>query len=188
LGQKRREKDEKRFVVLSSLSRMSIDPTEGAPPGWSGRATLRLIPGGAVVYQVEATVAQRGDSLATRPGTHASTVAAFADCFLARDTAGTVGFETLSVFNPSASATSVRIQYLFSDGSVIEETTTLEAGATLRRDLHANPDLVQHAELNFFSTLVYSDVSTLSSLVQWDLFQGGGWETLGTPLGEVMRL
>lgn len=59
----------------------------------------------------------------------------------------------------------------------------LGGGATLQLRLDQEEAILEHAQLNFYSIVVTSATPIVASMTHWDLFQGGGWATLGTPSG-----
>jgi hypothetical protein len=179
--------DRTRMYHLTPGLRLVLDPGENLPGG-ATRATLRITGTWTVLEQYEGVDAIRGDSVGTGPGNTTATTWAFADGFLDRDTAGTVGFETISIYNPGAGAQTATVRFLFSDGFTITRTVQIEAGRTANLDLHLDQELIGHSQLNFFSTVVTGESPLIASMTHWDLFQGGGWETLGTPIGTTGTL
>ena len=84
--------------LIEPFHRRTIDAGFGSPVG-AIAASLRIPASGGIFISYEAIDHQRGDSVGTGITNVALNVWAFADCFLARDTAGTVGFETLGLYN-----------------------------------------------------------------------------------------
>jgi hypothetical protein len=163
------------------------DPGIGAPPS-ATRATLIISSLFNIAVQVESIDTTRGDSVGTSVAVSTAATWAFADGFLDRDTAGTVGFETISVYNPGVGAQTATVRFLFTDGFTITRTVQIEAGRTANLDLHLDQELIGHSQLNFFSTIVTGEAPLIASMTHWDLFQGGGWATLGTPIGATNLL
>ena len=62
-----------------------------------------------------------------------------------------------------------------------EPLPEIGAGSTLRIRLDQENSILDHAQLNFYSIVVTSNTPVIASMIHWDLFQGGGWATLGTP-------
>lgn len=168
-----------RSFILAPLQRRVVDLALNAPPGASDVAIHVAGPGIAAL--VDTSNPARGDSTAASAATQPSRTWAFADGFLDRDTAGSIGFESLALFNPAGSTATVTIRFLFSDGAIIERAATLGSLDTFRMSIDEDQEITGHSQLNFFSIMVYSDVPIVASMTHWDLFQGGGWSTLGTP-------
>jgi hypothetical protein len=137
----------------------------------------------------------RGDSVFDPTTNFTSTGWAIADGFLNRLAAGTQYFETLSLTNPTAAAFNVTVEYYLYDhrtpGSEngqsqrVTQTVSLPARGMASIQLHlpssvplqsTGPDLMPYAIFVRSSTPIYC------SFTHWDLFQGGGWSTFGTPI------
>jgi hypothetical protein len=168
-------------VPLAANGRSVIDLNTGRPNDATG-VSVR-IEGANIRGHVESIDPTRGDSFATAPANRSYSVWAFADGFLDRNTAGTVGFESIALYNPGGAATNVRLRYLFTDGTFADRTLSVNAGGTSRVRLDQDNLILDHAQLNFYSIVVYADTPVVASMIHWDLFQGGGWSTLGTPGG-----
>lgn len=167
--------------MLDPLERRVIDLDEMRPVD-AIFATVR-VEGIDVRSRVDSVDADRGDSVVATPASSAFTVWAFADGFLDRNTAGRTGLETLAIFNPSMTDADVRVRFLFSDGAFVDRNLTLSPGSTQRLRLDQELAILDHTQLNFYSMMVYSAMPTVASMIHWDLFQHGGWATLGTPGG-----
>lgn len=158
---------------------MDIDLDDLAPNG-AESVTLRVTGGYVQVVSVDET---RGDSLQATPASTAYTKWAFGDGFLDRNTAGTVGFETLAIYNPNVAAQDIQVRFHFTDGTFADRTISVgaQSGGSLRLDQENL--ILDHAQLNFYSISVTANVPVVASMIHWDLFQGGGWASLGTPGG-----
>jgi hypothetical protein len=170
-----------RSYVLAALERRVVDLDALRPAGATG-AVVRL-GAGSVRGFVESVDSERGDSVAASPGSSAFTRWAFADGFLDRNTAGAVGFETLSLYNPDATAAVIEVRLLFTDGTFADREVTVQGRSMLQLRLDQEDVILEHAQLNFYSIMVTSPTPIVASMTHWDLFQGGGWATLGTPSG-----
>jgi hypothetical protein len=143
----------------------------------------------------------RTDLLASATIHEASTSINFADGFMDDTRAGLDLFETLSVYNPHSSLTSlgagdapVSIRFSYADGFVLLAQFTLAAGDSRIIDLHTyEPILAQareHARY-FYSIEVASDVGVVAQEWHVDfslsgLIPGGGFSTSGALLGTLI--
>jgi hypothetical protein len=168
-------------LSLDSRGRQVVDLNANRPDGATS-ASVRVT-GAGIRSHVESVDATRGDSSVAAPAARAFTVWAFADGFLDSNTAGTVGFETIGLYNPGAQATNVRVRYLFNDGTFADRFVNVASGASGRVQLDQDDLILNHGQLNFYSIMVYADTPVVASMIHWDLFQGGGWASLGTPGG-----
>lgn len=167
--------------VVAARSRMVIDLDDERPQDAEG-VTLRVTGGYVQVISVDET---RGDSLQASAASSSATRWTFGDGFLDTNTAGTVGFETLGLYNPRATAQDVTIRFLFTDGTSAQRVVNLAAGAATRIELDQEDLILNHAQLNFYSIEVTSADPIIAAMVHWDLFQGGGWASIGTPGGTL---
>ncbi len=141
------------------------------------------------------TADDRGDSVFDPTTNVTSTGWAIADGFLNRLSAGDTYFETLALTNPTAASFNVTVEYYLYDhrtpGSQggqsqrVVQSVQLPARGMVSVQLHlptsvplqsSGPDLMPFAIFVRSSTPIYASFS------HWDLFQGGGWSTFGTPI------
>lgn len=137
----------------------------------------------------------RGDSVFDPTTNFTSTGWAIADGFLNRLASGSQYFETLSLTNPTAASFNITIEYYLYDhrtpgsqngqSQLVTQTISLPARGMASIQLHlpnsiplqsSGPDLMPYAIFVRSSTPIYC------SFTHWDLFQGGGWSTFGTPI------
>ena len=170
--------DASRSLVIGPRGRVTIDPAETAP-AYALAASVRVT--GAVAVHAENTSIGRGDSLGAGPRESARGWA-FADGFLTAAGAGSRQLETVAVSNPGAQGVEVTIRYLTLDGVVIERALAVGAGETVRLRVDADPAIAARSAVVFFSILVLAPTPVLAVMTHWDLDQGGGWSTGGTPI------
>jgi hypothetical protein len=164
---------------VAGRTRMNID-LDNLRPNDASAVALRVTGGYVQVTSEDQT---RGDSLEATAASTALSVWAFGDGFLDSNTAGTVGFESLGIYNPSASEQQVLVRFLFNDGTFADRHVDVAARSSARLQLDQEPLILNHAQLNFYSIAVYGQSPIIASMIHWDLFQGGGWASLGTPGG-----
>lgn len=142
--------------------------------------SLRVQGGYIQLISVDET---RGDSLQETGASVSATRWTFGDGFLDRNTAGTVGFETLGIYNPSNQSQLVTVRFIFTDGTFTQRNINVDSrsGATLQLDQENL--ILDHDQLNFYSIEVTSQAPVVANMIHWDLFQGGGWASIGTPGG-----
>jgi hypothetical protein len=58
-------------------------------------------------------------------------------------------------------------------------------GPPARLALEVESAITDHAPNAWYGIMVYGEGAIVASLTHWDLTQGGGWSTLGTPQGSV---
>lgn len=80
------------------------------------------------------------------------------------------------------------VKSLFSDGTSVDRTVTIGAGRTASLLVHNDTSITARAPATWFSISVTGTQRTVATFTHWDLLQGGGWTTQGTPVGTVMNL
>lgn len=124
----------------------------------------------------------------------------FGEGFMNAQRAGTDLFETLAVFNPNAAVfgatdqqASVTVRFLFTDGFVLTQDLTVDAGGRAQLDLHALTALLNQNQNGrfYYSIEVVSDVPVIAMMRHYDLSLGtsnpaGGDSTIGTQRGTVV--
>lgn len=160
--------------LLFSLEQYSIDA--------GARASLRIESDLPIVVRFAMADHQRGDATAGGP-VQPHTGWLFADAFLDFSTAGSVGFEYLTVTNPGDGALDVTVVFYSSTGEPPVEVEIELAGRQTRTiELHREGGAPLREGLNFFGLGVFAEAPIVASFVHWDLFQNGGWATFGTPM------
>jgi hypothetical protein len=162
-------------------SHVSIDLDDLSPDD-ADAVALRVVGGYVQLTSEDPT---RGDSLEATAASSASSVWTFGDGFLDSNTAGTVGFESLGIYNPSFSSQDVLVRFFFTDGTFADRTVNVGARAGVRLQLDQEDLILNHSQLNFYSIAVYGQTPVIATMIHWDLFQGGGWASLGTPGGSA---
>jgi hypothetical protein len=174
-------------ILLEANRRVSIVPAEHAAAG-AHAVNVRMSADRLVFIQSTTSDTTRADSASTAVATFAADAWAFGDAFMNRSLAGTKFFETLSIANPGTAASDVTIKYLFTDGTFATRSVTLGAGRFSLIALHNEQTIVNHAADSWYSIVVTGTQKIVATLSHWDLLQGGGWSSLGTPLGNVANL
>lgn len=131
-----------------------------------------------------------GDAIGLPVGTTAAASWHFADGFMDPSRAGQEVFSTVSFYNPySALPNTVTLRIRFDDGSApLERTFTLAPRGRLDVALHEFQPLLDDITANehFFFSLEVAAESGRMVVAQYSLYdvpQGGGFGTLGTPIG-----
>jgi len=174
-------------LTIAPKDRASLNTGLFATAG-AGFVTARLNATAEFFAQAQTSDVARTDSTSTTAGVYAADGWLFADAFLDRTLAGTQFFETLSVYNPNATDTTIMVKSLFSDGTSVDRTVTIGAGRTASLLVHNDTSITARAPATWFSISVTGTQRTVATFTHWDLLQGGGWTTQGTPVGTVMNL
>lgn len=127
---------------------------------------------------------QNGDADATSPFTSGSTKFFFGDAFINTAYAGSLYFETLSFYNPTAASTSITVTLLFTNSDSINVQVPVSPRSYAQLKLHELPQLIQDRPgLNFFSVIAAANVPFAATMTHYDLYLQGGFTTSGVPLG-----
>ncbi|MCG3122899.1 MAG: hypothetical protein GIKADHBN_01303 [Phycisphaerales bacterium] len=127
---------------------------------------------------------QNGDADATSAFTSGATKYFFGDAFINTVLAGSLYFETLSFYNPTAAATSVTVTLLFTNSDQIDVSVPVSPRSFAQLKLHELSELiVDRPGLNFFSIIASANVPFAATLTHYDLYLQGGFTTSGSPLG-----
>ncbi len=127
---------------------------------------------------------QNGDADATSPFSSGATKYFFGDAFINTALAGSLYFETLAFYNPSATSTSITVTLLFANADQIDVTVPIGPRGYQLLKLHELPELIQgRPGLDFFSVIAASNVPFAATMTHYDLYLQGGWTTSGVPLG-----
>ncbi|HYE02506.1 MAG TPA: peptidylprolyl isomerase [Phycisphaerales bacterium] len=189
-------------LIIPPNSRGTFDFDTVASVQDGRRFSARYSSGSTPVF-AHATHSQFGDDVSNPVGTQAATLWDFAEGFMDPARAGVDVRETVSVFNPHFSAFGVpsqtapsTLRVFYTDGFVMDIHFTLAAGQRRDIDLHANTEILNQGSLNgrfFYSLEVISQIPVVAQMWHYDLTLGGlqpsgGFGTLGTPFGTVVRL
>jgi len=129
---------------------------------------------------------QLGDSDATAAATVAATnLFLSGDGFINTALAGSQYFETVNVYNPTNTATTVTVKLLFTGTSdFVTFNILVGAHGFGRLKLHEAPELIiNRPGLLSFSIEATAPVPVVATLTHFDLFLGGGWTSGGVPFG-----
>jgi hypothetical protein len=129
-----------------------------------------------------ATEAQVGDADAAAAGTEASMSLIFADAFVNPALAGTLYRETLGIYNPAPFPSQAAVSILLEGGLLDRIVVNLPAGGFGRLRVDQLASLQRFAQLAAMSLRIDALSPVVASLVHYDLFLGGGWCALATPL------
>lgn len=175
-------------VVLQPKQRTSIELTDGAPGG-ATTGNFRISATSPVLVSTETVDFIRRDSLATNPATYSSTKWAFGDGWLDPNALGVNSFASISLYNPTDAEATVTLRFLFNpDEPTITETFTVPAFATRDIRLDQLASLANKAGLDWYSTVVTSTTQIVAAMTHWDLYQPGGWTTLGVAIDSIVAL
>lgn len=178
-----------RSVVLAPGQRQVINLSDNAPSG-AMAGSFRITAPSLVYVTTETLDTTRGDALETFTASFASRRWGFADGFIFKPQAGVFSFENASIFNPNATAANVTLRFLWEDSATTSFSLTINpnSGRVLRLDQLSA--LLNGITTNryWFSTVIESDVPIIAGFTHWDLYQPGGWTTLGTPLDSVVPI
>ena len=176
-----------RTIVLNPLQRLSINLEDDAP-GTAASGFYRITSTGEVHVANESIDADRGDSLETGAASFAATRWGIGDGWLDPNSLGENSEAVLSIYNPSEEDQIVTLRFLFLDGTSTTTQVTVGAGTGSNVKLHETSALVDRPNLNWYSTVVSAASPIVVSMTHWDLYQPGGWTTLGSPLAAPVAL
>jgi len=149
---------------------------------------VRIISNDQLFVQSSTKDIQRSDSSSTAAMTYSANGWIFADAFMDRGLAGVEFFETLTIKNVDDVDGVVTVRYLFTNGTFATRTLSISAGQARSVLLHTEASILNHARATWYSIVVNSSLALTAQLSHWDLLQGGGWVSIGTPLGGVTTL
>lgn len=142
-----------------------------------------------VVYRSNLPVTVTGSVYQGQDGTgvNASTVAAtrweFGEGFMSRTRAGGQIQEELYIFNPGGTSIDVTITFNFTDGTTMVVTGAVGARELEDLKVHRLTELVDRAEDQWYGIRIDSPTPIVASMEHWDGGIGGGFSTLGMPVG-----
>jgi len=172
-------------LLLGAGRQVTITPPTAAGAGF---VTASAQAARQIVVQGTAANGARADSTASAASNFSADSWAFADAFLNRPLAGTSFLEELSIFNPGVDSSDITVRYIFSNGTQTSRQFTLAAGGARVLSLHEETLVLDHAVDTWFSVVVTGTRRTVANLTHWDLLQGGGFSSMGTPIGAVAAL
>jgi hypothetical protein len=158
------------------LTGVALGITANQPMGISYSSNVPVIMASSQV--------QNGDADSTSPFTEGSTRFFFGDAFINTEFAGSLYFETLSFYNPTAASTSITVTLLFTNSDSINVSVPISPRSYAQLKLHELPQLIiDRPGLNFFSVIAASAVPFAATMTHYDLFLQGGFTTSGVPQG-----
>ncbi|CAG0982789.1 hypothetical protein PHYC_01859 [Phycisphaerales bacterium] len=148
-----------------------------------------------VVYESDRSVTITGSVYQGRDATGqtavgvAATEWSFGEGFMSRNRAGGQVIEDLYIFNPDNESTTVTIELVFNDGSVI----TINRGVDDREfedvEMHNLEELLARpASMNWYGIRVTSPTPVVVTFEHWDGALGGGFQTAGLAGGTIVLL
>ena len=167
-------------VILTDSDFGLID---GQPVGFKYVASLPITVNGANY--------QQGDADSSTAATGVGTRFLFGDAFIDPKLAGDKFFEYLYFYNPTAAANAVTIKLNFTDGTSSSFNVNVSARGFAEVRLHERNELLSRAGPTWFAVEASSISPFALSMTHYDLLLGGGWATMGVPLGfvnEVARI
>lgn len=136
-----------------------------------------------VPVTVNAIEYKNGDGDATAAATYAGTTAIFGDAFVTPEGAGNTYIEQIGLYNPSGTASTVAIRFLFTDGT---ESAPVNVNVGARGFALFQVDqaaAILNGATAAFSIRLDSAIPFVASFTHYDLFLGGGWSTNGALIG-----
>jgi hypothetical protein len=124
-----------------------------------------------------------GDGNTTTTASTASREFTFGDLFVNPAQAGLTYIEQLGLFNPTATAATVSIRFLFTDGTSTTLNRNLAAGAFDFVQIDQQTPIISRPAPTAFSLQVSANVPFIASLTHYDLFLNGGWSAVGSQVG-----
>jgi hypothetical protein len=126
---------------------------------------------------------KNGDGDASASATVASQTAVFGDAFVTPGGAGNTYIEQIGLYNPANTAASISIRFLFADGTVSNPVVINVAAHRFALFQVDQADAILNGPTPAFSTRIDSITPFVASFTHYDLFLGGGWSTIGAPIG-----
>lgn len=157
---------------------------DGASLGVTANQPIGISYTSNVPVVVTSDQVQNGDADATSSFTAGSTKFFFGDAFINTALAGSLYFETLSFYNPTAASTSITVTLLFTNSDSIDVTVPISPRTYAQLKLHELSELIiDRPGLNFFSVIASANVPFAATMTHYDLYLGGGWTTSGVVQG-----
>lgn len=150
---------------------------DGQPVGLSYVSSLPITVNGANY--------QQGDADSSTAAINAGTRFLFGDAFMDPALAGDKFFEYLYLYNPTASGSAITIKLNFTDGTSSSFNVSVNARGFAEVRLHERAELLSRAGPTWFAVEASSFTPFALSMTHYDLLLGGGWATMGVPLGFV---
>ncbi len=205
-------------LVVPGMTRRTFDLSSVTFPSDPDSFSLLYEIAGATPQPIYMTTMHRDsftvDSMEIddRIGTSVPTSAAegflFAEGFMDPARAGDDLFETVSIFNPNFAffggaaeqTAAISVRFFFADGFEVVETFNVEPGKRVDIHVHTLDSILNRTRSDptlpseyFYSVEVTSNVPIVAQMSHYDLTLGdlqpsGGFLTVGTPIGDVIRL
>ncbi len=158
-----------------TLSATQLGMVQNQPVGLRFESTSPLT--------IASTEAQFGDANGAAAANEAALSWFFGDGFVNPGAAGVRYFETISLYNPDDVGLAVTITLLFNTGD--QSTTVVNVGGKdfASLDIHSLQSVIGTDTLKFFSIQLSAARPFVATMTHYDLFLGGGWGTIGAPLG-----
>ena len=161
---------------------MTVTAADVTPVG-ATTASVRIRSDLKCIANASSADAARSDSIGASPSITAATAWGIGDAFMSTAGAGATLFENLSIYNDSDTlAAQVQVRYLFTNGTFADRTLTVSARGTTTLRMEQETAIQNHAANTWFSIVVTSTIGIFVNFTHWDLAQGGGWSSNGTPL------
>lgn len=161
---------------VQSLTGLDLGMTKNQPLGLRFEANVPVT--------VMASQSQHGDADASAAISEVGTGFFFGDAFMNSEAAGDLYYETLNFYNPfGEDSLAIEVKFLFLDGTSATRLVNVGPDSFASLDLHEEPLILNHGELNFFSIEVTGASPFAVTMNHYDLFLTGGWTSGGAPLG-----
>jgi hypothetical protein len=175
-------------IILQPKERRELELTDGVPGG-ATTGNFSISATAPVLVSTETIDFIRGDSTATNPATYTSTTWAFGDGWLDPGALGVNSFASITLYNPADGPVTATLTFLFDPNEpTITETVTIPAFGTRDVRLDQLASLAAKPGLDWYSTVVRSSSQIIASMTHWDLYQPGGWTTLGVAIDSIFAL
>lgn len=194
------------IVILSANRRTDVNVGAFNNPrvqaGETFSVRYSVAPSGLALYAAASYTAM-GDVVSTPLAINTARTWSFGEGFMDPARAGVNVFETISLYNPNSvfftganTTANVTINFIYGDGFVLTQNATIGGGARLDLLIDENQGVLDQGTNNgrfYYSIQIVSDVPLISQMFHYDLTLGGlqasgGFTTLGTPSGTIIRL
>ncbi|MFO0831269.1 MAG: sensory rhodopsin transducer [Phycisphaerales bacterium] len=175
-------------IILQPKQRTVVELTDGVPSG-ATTGNFAVNATSPVLVSTETVDFIRRDSLGTTPATYSSREWAFGDGWLDPNSLGVNSFASITLYNPTNTPASVDLRFLFDPAEpTITENFSVPAFGTRDIRLDQLASLANKPGLDWYSTVVTSSTQIVASMTHWDLYQPGGWTTLGVAIDSIFAL
>lgn len=124
----------------------------------------------------------------TQGNTEAASSWFWGDAFINRNVAGTLYYETMSLYNPTDAQISITLNFFFRQGTRTAYTVNVGARSFAQVDLHRLPEVIGQYVFNVFSVEATSSSPFSAKFNHYDLVLNGGWGSRGAPLEFPIQL